>query len=115
MITAEKLATLIGYGPGELSMVLHDSGYTGCNFESAHFIGITNGGQPVTWIGMDGVVRSYLPPPTVAVNTLGAGDVFRSRLAIGVCLGESLDDAVPGACVSACEHITEKPLTRLIP
>ena len=78
-------------------------------------VGITNGRHPVTWIGTDGVVRSHLPPATVAVNTLGAGDVFRSRLAVGLCLGESLDDAVAGACVSACEHITEKPLTRLIP
>lgn len=45
MITADELTKITNLTPGDLSMVLHDSGYTGCNFESAHFIGITNGGQ----------------------------------------------------------------------
>ena len=45
MITAEKLTALTTCGPGELSMILHDSGYTGCSFKDARFLGLTNGGQ----------------------------------------------------------------------
>ena len=45
MITAEKLEALVSCGPGELSMILHDSGYTGCSFKTARFLGLTNGGQ----------------------------------------------------------------------
>jgi sugar/nucleoside kinase (ribokinase family) len=78
-------------------------------------VGITNGPLPVAWIGTDGVIKHHSPPSTAAVNTLGAGDVFRSRLALGLCLGEGVDDAVSSACISACEHITEKPLTGVIP
>jgi sugar/nucleoside kinase (ribokinase family) len=78
-------------------------------------VGVTDGDRPVSWIGHDGVIRYHAPPTTDAKNTLGAGDVFRSRLALGLCLGERIEDAISGACISACEHITEKPLTRMIP
>lgn len=45
MITADRLKTLTSFTPRALAMGLAQSGYTGCSFESAEFIGITNGGQ----------------------------------------------------------------------
>lgn len=45
MITADRLKTLTEFTPRALAMGLAQSGYTGCSFESAEFIGITNGGQ----------------------------------------------------------------------
>jgi hypothetical protein len=52
MITAETLTTLTTFTPKALSVALAQSGYTGCGFETAEFVGITNGGQfcyKVTW------------------------------------------------------------------
>jgi len=69
-------------------------------------VGITDGDRPVTWIGKDGKVRYHQPPRVVAKNTLGAGDVFRARLALGVCLGETTEASVEAACITACDHIT---------
>jgi hypothetical protein len=45
MITAEKLRELISYTRGDLARILRDSGYTGCSFQTAEFLGITNGGD----------------------------------------------------------------------
>jgi hypothetical protein len=45
MITAEKLKLLSTLEKHNLVAVLAQSGYTGCSFESAEFLGITNGGQ----------------------------------------------------------------------
>ena len=45
MITAEALQTLTTFTRGALARALADSGYTGASFESAKFLGITNGGQ----------------------------------------------------------------------
>jgi hypothetical protein len=45
MITAERLQTLTTFTPKALSIGLAQSGYTGVNFDTAEFIGITNGGQ----------------------------------------------------------------------
>jgi len=45
MITAERLQTLITFTPKALAMGLAQSGYTGVSFDTAEFIGITNGGQ----------------------------------------------------------------------
>ena len=45
MITANTLNTLTTYGPKDLARVLDKSGYSMCAFESAEFLGITNGGQ----------------------------------------------------------------------
>jgi hypothetical protein len=52
MITAERLQTLTTFTPKALAVALAQSGYTGCAFETAEFVGITNGGQfcyKVTW------------------------------------------------------------------
>ena len=52
MITAERLDTLISFTPKALAVALANSGYTGCSFETAKFVGITNGGKfcyRVTW------------------------------------------------------------------
>lgn len=73
-------------------------------------IGITDGDRPVSWIGKDGVVQYHQPPSVVPRNTLGAGDVFRARLGLGICLGEPLHQAVAQACDTACRHITLQPL-----
>lgn len=43
MIVAEKLQLLSTMGPKALAQVLKVSGYTGCSFESAKFVGLTNG------------------------------------------------------------------------
>jgi hypothetical protein len=45
MITADTLIELINFTPKDLARVLDTSGYTMCAFETAKFLGITNGGQ----------------------------------------------------------------------
>lgn len=45
MITAETLKVLTTQTPTGLTQILKHSGYTGCFFKSAKFLGITNGGQ----------------------------------------------------------------------
>ena len=45
MITADALKTLTSFTKGALARALADSGYTGASFESAKFLGMTNGGQ----------------------------------------------------------------------
>lgn len=69
-------------------------------------VGITDGDRPVSWVGPDGEIRYHAPPRTIARNTLGAGDVFRARLGLGICLGEELDIAIARSCETAVQHIT---------
>jgi hypothetical protein len=45
MITAERLQTLTTFTPKALAMGLAQRGYPGNNFDTAEFLGITNGGQ----------------------------------------------------------------------
>ncbi len=45
MILADTLKTLTSFGPKGLAVVLDKSGYSMCSFETAEFLGITNGGQ----------------------------------------------------------------------
>lgn len=45
MLTADKVKLLTTMGATSLKMTLASSGYTGCAFKSAKFLGITNGGQ----------------------------------------------------------------------
>jgi hypothetical protein len=45
MITADTLKTLTSFTPVALARGLAQSGYTGVSFETAEFLGITNGGQ----------------------------------------------------------------------
>jgi hypothetical protein len=45
LITAEKLQTLISFTPEALARALATSGYRGCEFQTAKFLGLTNGGQ----------------------------------------------------------------------
>lgn len=45
MITADKVKILTSQTPTGLSQILKHSGYTGCFFKRAEFVGITNGGQ----------------------------------------------------------------------
>jgi hypothetical protein len=45
MITADKVKTLIEFGPKGLAVILDKSGYHGASFKTAQFVGITNGGQ----------------------------------------------------------------------
>ena len=76
-------------------------------------VGVTDGDRPVTWIDHSGKIRYHQPPRIIAKNTLGAGDVFRARLALGVCIGEDLTDSVQRACITACEHVTDQSLSRV--
>jgi hypothetical protein len=58
MIRAEQLAYLTSLTPTNLTSILAASGYSGCEFESAEFLGLTNGGQfcyKVTYKDEDGV------------------------------------------------------------
>jgi sugar/nucleoside kinase (ribokinase family) len=77
-------------------------------------VGITDGDRPVTWCDQTGKIYYHTPPHVKATNTLGAGDVFRARMALAICIGASVEDAVPMACLSACEHITGKQLTKVL-
>ena len=45
MIRPAKLQEMISYTPQTLATTLHCSGYTGSQFKSAEFIGITDGGR----------------------------------------------------------------------
>lgn len=45
MITADTLKTLTTFSKHALARALADSGYTGASFESAEFVGLTNGNQ----------------------------------------------------------------------
>jgi len=45
MILADTLRVLTTMGPTSLTEVLKHSGYTGCFFKTAEFLGITNGGD----------------------------------------------------------------------
>lgn len=77
-------------------------------------VGITNGALPVAWTDSSHVIHYITPPPIVAINTLGAGDVFRARLALGICIGEDIKSSVSAACVTAGEHITGHQLSRIV-
>lgn len=69
-------------------------------------VGVTNGPQAVLWIDQSGTEHGYDPPRVVALNTLGAGDVFRASFGLSIARGKSIHDAVEQACVSACDHIS---------
>ena len=45
MILAETLDYMTKLGPKALARILDSSGYPMCSFESARFLGITNGGE----------------------------------------------------------------------
>jgi hypothetical protein len=45
MITADTLKTLTTFTTQGLAMALHHSGYKGAKFQTAKFLGISNGGQ----------------------------------------------------------------------
>lgn len=45
MITARTLKGLISFTTKDLQKILDTSGYSMCSFETAEFLGMTNGGQ----------------------------------------------------------------------
>jgi hypothetical protein len=45
VILADTLAYLTKFTTKDLARILSTSGYTGCSFESARFLGLTNGNQ----------------------------------------------------------------------
>jgi hypothetical protein len=58
MITAEQLSTLTHFSTHALENSLEHSGHKGYHFESAEFVGITNGGEfayKVTYLRDDAV------------------------------------------------------------
>lgn len=57
MILADTLKLLTTMGPTALKQVLDHSGYRGCSFKTAEFLGMTNGGQfcyKVIYLDKDG-------------------------------------------------------------
>lgn len=85
---------------------------------SNHFggsVGTTDGSNPVTWIDANGTVAQHRPPKVLARSTLGAGDVFRAALAIGICQGYDLFTAVAAACASAGQHVAGESLASMYP
>ena len=45
MITAETLRGLMSFTTKDLAKILDKSGYSMCSFETAEFLGMTNGGE----------------------------------------------------------------------
>lgn len=93
-----------------------DPSVRGLAMAQAHFggcVGTTNGPGAVVWIDHTGSIDEFAPQATSASNTLGAGDVFRAALAIGLCKGFDLAMAVPMACASAGQHVSGRPLSKL--
>lgn len=76
-------------------------------------VGVTDGANPIVWIDNNKRLRFTKPQTVKAINTLGAGDVFKASLAINLCLGNPVEDAIQSACISASEHITNRPLTEI--
>jgi sugar/nucleoside kinase (ribokinase family) len=76
-------------------------------------VGITDGDRPVRWIDSKKKINYQQPMNVTPINTLGAGDVFRARFGLGICLGENIPDAVVKSCEAAAAHITGKPLQRI--
>jgi sugar/nucleoside kinase (ribokinase family) len=76
-------------------------------------VGVTDGPGRLMWTDPTQVLHSYQPLSVDAVNTLGAGDVFRAGLAMGICLGMDLPHAIKQGCDTAAEHIQNKTLTRI--
>ena len=77
-------------------------------------VGVTNGPEQLIWTDSTQVLHHYQPLVVDAVNTLGAGDVFRAGLAMSVCYGMDLPHAIKQGCDTAAEHIQNKTLTRII-
>ena len=76
-------------------------------------VGITVGDRPVRWIDLHGKVHYQQPLNVVPKNTLGAGDVFRARLGLGLCIGEDTGTAISKACAAAANHITGQALEQV--
>ena len=76
-------------------------------------VGITDGDRPVRWIDDTKKISYQQPLNVTPINTLGAGDVFRARFGLGICLGEKIADAVVNGCEAAASHITGKHLPRI--
>ena len=76
-------------------------------------VGVTHGPNPVRWIDTNKHQHAHLPLQVPVASTLGAGDVFRAALAVALCQGRKLSDAVELACIGASQHISNTPLTKI--
>lgn len=72
-------------------------------------VGYTNSEDEICWLEQ-GEVKTYQPETIQAVNTLGAGDVFRARFAIEICSGAATEQAVETAAITAARHCQQLPI-----
>lgn len=91
--------------------------YAACNESiialQRHFggvVGYTNSEDEICWIEK-GETRTYQPDSIQAVNTLGAGDVFRARFAVEIVSGAAVEQAVESASLTAARHCQNLPIT----
>lgn len=77
-------------------------------------VGFTNGALPIYWMANDHVLKKYSPKTIEAKNTLGAGDVWRARLAYEICNDTHLDYAVELASKSAGEFIMTRQIEEIL-
>ena len=72
MILADTLKLLTTQTPTGLSQILKHSGYTGCFFKTATFLGMTNGGEfcySVTFLDEEGMDEDAQGKVYVKYNT----------------------------------------------
>jgi sulfofructose kinase len=77
-------------------------------------VGFTSGSLPIYWMADDHVLKKYTPKTINAKNTLGAGDVFRARLACEICQHTELTYAIELASQSAAEFIMTRQIEEIL-
>jgi len=72
-------------------------------------VGYTNSEDEICWLE-NGEVKTCQPETIQALNTLGAGDVFRAQFAVSICNGLSVEEAVKTSCHTAALHCQQLPI-----
>ena len=91
--SAQGLRDYVGHGDLERGLWEAHEGLAAC-------VLVTNGHEGTRWIE-DGALRRLAPPAIVAVDTLGAGDVWHGAFALKIGEGAPLAQAVAFANVAA--------------
>lgn len=90
---------------------------TGLPTLQEHFggvVGLTCGSMPIYWMGVDHILKRHDPKPIKVVNSLGAGDVWRARLALEICQNTDLNRAVELASQTAGEYIQSRHIEEIL-
>lgn len=69
-------------------------------------VAVTLGADGVAWRDVDGSTGTAVPPPVVAVETLGAGDVWHGAFAAGLARRETVARAVTSANAAAALRVS---------